>query len=371
MSSLTFDDFEEYADKIGHAQLEFTLPRVERPFWSIQHREIAGVHLQCGSEANGLIVEGAASADGCLLFVQKSGSRCHANGERMPTDAIFISPPGGEFRLASNDAHDWYSLLIPTDFLPRELFRASAGGISAAQLLEPGGAHVAELTRLVETVQQIGQKAPEVLAESRSAASLRAEILALTQGILEAGRPGLITGAGASELSSAAGKRAGRPAVAREQVLRAVLRRFETTPDDPPSVAQLAEFADVSERTLRTVFQEFYGMSPRRFLHLRRLHQAREALLDRSGERTIAQVAASLGFWDLGRFAGDYRRLFLETPSATKTPRKPRVAVPDSIHAAPPKVTPLLEPSVPPSSVPTPRPAALPAGTFRIEDEAA
>ena len=354
MSSLTFDDFEEYADKIGHAQLEFTLPRVERPYWSIQHREIAGVHLQCGSEANGLIVEGAASAEGCLLFVQKSGSRCHANGERMPADAIFISPPGGEFRLASNDAHDWYSLLIPMDFLPRELFRASAGGISAAQLLEPGGAHVAELTRLVERVQAMGQQAPEILT--------------LTRGIFDVGRPGLITAAEASEPSRAVGRRTGRPTVAREQVLRAVRRRFETTPDDPPSVAQLAEFADVSERTLRTVFQEFYGMSPRRFLHLRRLHQAREALLDRSGERTIAQVAASLGFWDLGRFAGDYRRLFLETPSATKTPRKPHVAVPDSIAAAPPKVAPVLDS---PSSVPAARPAALPGGTFRIEDEAA
>lgn len=368
MSSLTFDDFEEYADKIGHAQLEFTLPRVERPYWSIQHREIAGVHLQCGSEANGLIVEGAASAEGCLLFVQKSGSRCHANGERMPADAIFISPPGGEFRLASNDAHDWYSLLIPTDFLPRELFNGSAGGIDAAQLLEPGGAHVAELTRLVERVQVMGQQAPEVLMETRAALSLRTEILTLTRGIFDVGRHGLITAAEASEPSRAVGRRTGRPAVAREQVLRAVLRRFETTPDDPPSVAQLAEFADVSERTLRTVFQEFYGMSPRRFLHLRRLHQAREALLDRSGERTIAQVAASLGFWDLGRFAGDYRRLFLETPSATKTPRKPHVAVPDSIAAAPPKVAPVLDS---PSSVPAARPAALPGGTFRIEDEAA
>lgn len=368
MSSLTFDDFEEYADKIGHAQLEFTLPRVERPYWSIQHREIAGVHLQCGSEANGLIVEGAASAEGCLLFVQKSGSRCHANGERMPADAIFISPPGGEFRLASNDAHDWYSLLIPTGFLPRELFGA-AGGIRTPRLLASGGASLEQLTKLVETVEQMGQTAPQVLTDTRSAASLRAEILALTQGILEAGQPGLITGAGASEPSSAAaGKRTGRPVVVREQVLRAVRRRFETTPDDPPSVAQLAEFADVSERTLRTVFQEFYGMSPRRFLHLRRLHQAREALLDRSGERTIAQVAASLGFWDLGRFAGDYRRLFLETPSATKTPRKPHVAVQDSIAAAPPKVAPVLDS---PSSVPAARPAALPGGTFRLEDEAA
>lgn len=368
MSSLTFDDFEEYADKIGHAQLEFTLPRVERPYWSIQHREIAGVHLQCGSEANGLIVEGAASADGCLLFVQKSGSRCHANGERMPTDAIFISPPGGEFRLASNDAHDWYSLLIPTDFLPRELFSASAGGIGAAQLLDPGGTYVAELTRLVERVQEMGQQAPEVLIETRAALSLRTEILTLARGIFDVGRPGLITAAEVSEPSRAVGRRTGRPAVAREQVLRAVLRRFETTPDDPPSVAQLAEFADVSERTLRTVFQEFYGMSPRRFLHLRRLHQAREALLNRGRDTTVAQVAASLGFWDLGRFAGDYRELFRETPSATKTPRKVRAAITESIG---PVVAPVLEVAVSAPSVPAGRTLALPPGTFRSEDEAA
>jgi AraC family ethanolamine operon transcriptional activator len=34
-------------------------------------------------------------------------------------------------------------------------------------------------------------------------------------------------------------------------------------------------------------------------------------------ETTVTQVAFGLGFWDLGRFAGAYRRLFGERPSET------------------------------------------------------
>ena len=308
MSSLTFDDFEEYAGKIGHAQLQFTLPRVERPFWSIQHREIAGVQLQCGSEANGLIVEGAASSDGYLLFVQKSGSRCHANGERMPEDALFVSPPRGEFRLASNDAHDWYSLLIPTSLLPAEACD-TAREITTARLLRPSGGHVEELTRLVGRLQKTTLGTPNGPSEPNANGNAREEILTLATEILGVREPS----------PASADKGMGRPVVVRDQVISAVRRQIEASADNPPSVAQLAELADVSERTLRTVFQEFYGISPRRFLHLRRLHKARKALLQRNGGLTIAQIASSLGFWDLGRFAGDYRRVFGESPSTSRS----------------------------------------------------
>jgi transcriptional regulator GlxA family with amidase domain len=50
----------------------------------------------------------------------------------------------------------------------------------------------------------------------------------------------------------------------------------------------------------------------------RRLHAVRQALLSTpQHETSVSLVAVDHGFFELGRFAVDYRRLFDESPSAT------------------------------------------------------
>jgi AraC family ethanolamine operon transcriptional activator len=84
------------------------------------------------------------------------------------------------------------------------------------------------------------------------------------------------------------------------------------------SIAELAQQNGVPERTLRTAFQRCYGLSPVEYLRIYRLHQARGLLrVGRPDETTVTQIAYALGFWELGRFARDYRRLFQELPSET------------------------------------------------------
>jgi AraC-like DNA-binding protein len=59
-------------------------------------------------------------------------------------------------------------------------------------------------------------------------------------------------------------------------------------------------------------------MGPKRYLLLRRMHLARQAL--RAGGHsaaTVTETAMRYGFWHLGRFAGEYRALFGEMPSAS------------------------------------------------------
>jgi AraC-like DNA-binding protein len=84
------------------------------------------------------------------------------------------------------------------------------------------------------------------------------------------------------------------------------------------SAAQLSSAARVSERNLRNAFYDVYATSPMRYLRLWQLHQARRALRSpRHPSASVTDIATSHGFHELGRFAGEYKALFGESPSQT------------------------------------------------------
>jgi AraC-like DNA-binding protein len=80
----------------------------------------------------------------------------------------------------------------------------------------------------------------------------------------------------------------------------------------------LSVVAGVSPRTLEYAFRENLGLSPGAFVRQLRLHALRRELLaSRLGKSSVTELAYHLGFTQLGRLAGDYRRVFGELPSAT------------------------------------------------------
>jgi AraC family ethanolamine operon transcriptional activator len=84
------------------------------------------------------------------------------------------------------------------------------------------------------------------------------------------------------------------------------------------TVGQLCEAAGVSQRTLEYAFRECLGLTPLGFLRLHRLHAARRDLAATlPGEVTVSDIAYRHGFFELGRFASCYKRLFGELPSQT------------------------------------------------------
>ena len=92
--------------------------------------------------------------------------------------------------------------------------------------------------------------------------------------------------------------------------------------------AELCAAAAVSDRTLRMLCQEHLGMSPTRYLWLRRMHLTRRALrMADPATATVTEIATNYGFWELGRFSVAYRSLFGESPSAAlrRPPENPRL----------------------------------------------
>jgi AraC-like DNA-binding protein len=83
-------------------------------------------------------------------------------------------------------------------------------------------------------------------------------------------------------------------------------------------MAEVCAAIGASGRTLRQHCQEQLGMTPHQYLWLRRMNFARRALAAADpATATVTGIALDNGFWELGRFAVQYRRLFGESPSVT------------------------------------------------------
>jgi AraC-like DNA-binding protein len=105
----------------------------------------------------------------------------------------------------------------------------------------------------------------------------------------------------------------------RERALKLALDYLYADTHKDLTVAELCQIANASERTLEYAFQETFDIAPRQFLKLRRLHAARRALRAANTDTgdTVSEIAYAHGFYELGRFAGIYKRAFGELPSAT------------------------------------------------------
>jgi AraC-like DNA-binding protein len=74
----------------------------------------------------------------------------------------------------------------------------------------------------------------------------------------------------------------------------------------------------VSERTVRRVFAECFGMGTHQYQLTLRLNKVREALkVSEPCHGAVSKIATEHGFWHMGRFGTQYRRLFGETAKDT------------------------------------------------------
>jgi AraC-like DNA-binding protein len=101
-----------------------------------------------------------------------------------------------------------------------------------------------------------------------------------------------------------------------------IVRRVEDWVDGRPPegihIGDLCRELHLSRRTLQRAFTEALGIGPARYLAHKRLTAVRAEL--RHGDPAqlrVTDTATKYGFWQLGRFARDYREMFGERPSET------------------------------------------------------
>ncbi|NEP34189.1 MULTISPECIES: AraC family transcriptional regulator [unclassified Moorena] len=88
--------------------------------------------------------------------------------------------------------------------------------------------------------------------------------------------------------------------------------------EKPLTLKQLAQNLGSSSSALSYGFQDLFGLSPMRYLKVRRLNAVRERLKASEPERcTIAILASEFGFYSPCHFTRDYKAMFGELPSET------------------------------------------------------
>jgi transcriptional regulator GlxA family with amidase domain len=102
---------------------------------------------------------------------------------------------------------------------------------------------------------------------------------------------------------------------------RQIVARFEAAAradlEKLVQVSRLARAAGVTLRTLERAVHAVHATTPLEFLRALRLSEARQTLSTCGSTTTVTEVATRFGFRELGRFAGEYRDRFGESPSDT------------------------------------------------------
>jgi AraC-like DNA-binding protein len=109
------------------------------------------------------------------------------------------------------------------------------------------------------------------------------------------------------------------PALHARQALNKAREYIEAHLEEAIRVESVCHYSGVPLRSLERIFSRNLGISPQQYIKARRLNVVRRHLLATDIEQglCVTDVALSHGFTHLGRFAGDYRRHFGESPRQT------------------------------------------------------
>ena len=199
------------------------------------------------------------------------------------------------------------------------------------EVISPAGGEVLEIYVPDELVASLGLERwlepgtlnvrPE-LADARRLARVLSPLVTAGQAraVHGPGARAAVLGALASTLSSVDRSATPAPTVRLHAVYRLAVAAIEAEPDPMLTVVELAARLRVTTRTLRYAFGYALGISPYQYMLRRRLTIMRDALMDPSRpERTLLDLLLAHGITHQGEFAGQYRRLFGESPSATRS----------------------------------------------------
>ena len=304
--AFSFDDPEDYESALHDARVELVVSR-QGGFRACLSR-VALPHLQlvaCSETLPRIAYVAMPFERVCITFPTRADSPLIWGGVTIRRGDVVFHSRGEGLHQRTSGRTNWNLLSLDPAHL-MTVGRALTGSRVAAPLLgrilRPDHHRMAQLIGLCAAATRLAERRPHLLGDPDAARGLEHDLIEALIGCLTS----------ADERQNVGHWPRGKEAIDR---LEAVL---SVGPTRMPSMPELAASAGVSERVLRLYCADFLGISPRRYLFLRRLRLARIALRsDGAAATTVTEVAQRCGFSSMGRFAGAYRAAFGQTPSAT------------------------------------------------------
>jgi AraC family transcriptional regulator, ethanolamine operon transcriptional activator len=308
MARIVYRDFDEFADAIHGVSGRVVPTARPRTDWWLQvvaRGRLVIQQLQAGGPAT---FAGDGAARTITIGLPTTSRAIHIDGDPLDTCSFVLARAGQPFTVCSREVARWVGITVPTDHvgLPPELLRAVTSSAFGRRSHAHARAPAAEIERaLMLVVRTCEDDRSAQFLEATAVRAAEEELMSVAAAILE-------------HAVSAVSRHVGRPRLPRARIVARALALMEESAGQPVFVADLCRAARVSERTLRNVFQEYFGVGPMRLLKVRQLSEVRAALMAAApGTQTIASIAGRFGVWDLGAFTRNYKALYGETPSAT------------------------------------------------------
>ncbi len=308
-SNTVFAEFEDYAASIEDTDVQMTLTNLQRRRWGLTQVQAGELHMQTATLGGGYVAEGAVDRGGWAFYLNSSRFPERANGAWLSNKDVFVLPPGSEYCFISQKAQDWDAIFISSQALFPMPELKIVDARSVAQIVAPDRTVTGRLRSMLRRFAASAILEPTTLTERACVASFSEEVTNLARRILRV----------------ADTVQPDRRLVRHHTLFAQATRLIEDCPDMSLTIGELAKALNVSARSMQLAFAEYSGISPGRYLNLRRNTRAHEMLLDAEpGETTVRATAAKVGVWDFGRFAARYRELFNELPSETLARRRTR-----------------------------------------------
>lgn len=309
MTRTIFRDFDEFAEAINGIAGRFVpTARSETDWWVqvVSAGRVAIQQVQIGGAAT-FVGDGRSCAFTLGIPIVPSPS-IRIDGQSMREGSFILGKAGQPFTFAAGQATCWMGINVPLDhaLLPAELIeslnartRRSDGG-TLGNTAQP---YVASARLLASRL--FAEDGSVELVDPAAARAVEEEIVAITSHALDAN-------------NRVEHSRLGRPRFSRDRIVARALELVEASEGQPLFLNDLCRVAQVSERTLRNIFLEYFGVGPMRLLKVAQLSEIRSALIAADpATQTISSIVTRFGVWDFSSFARNYKALYNETASET------------------------------------------------------
>ncbi|WP_158600815.1 helix-turn-helix domain-containing protein [Teichococcus wenyumeiae] len=237
-----------------------------------------------------------------FTLVETDSVAATMQGERLEAGIVALSWPGSDLHWQSPGGSKWWNIRFPLDRLNLAstlLFGAPlVPGRSATRFVRLAGEQWARLLTGLAAVLAPGNAVPaldSMLPDDVLRLLLQGFVVEAGEAVENVPRPGAMT---------------------RWKDVVDGLVFIADQRAQPKSLLQVCEELNVPLRTLNLCSNRVLGLSAGRYLRMRRLHSVFSDL-KHGLAASVTEVATRYGFWELGRFAQDYRAVFGELPSAT------------------------------------------------------